>query len=173
MYVHNNSNININSADFYVVIELNFKNMKREQIEKLCKSKEHELLNKYFGKLIQEAAVERPETIGEYTKDLPLKIEEEYFQYLKKLWDEINPNKSKSLESILDKRHIRMFMTEDDREGIKYAYEDATRISLWERLTKTNHKDGTFYKGLLEEYTKELLMCLRCDFIEDIQNYNG
>ena len=28
--------------------------------------------------------------------------------------------------------------------------------------------DVTFYKGLLEEYTRELLMCLRCDFIEDV-----
>ena len=71
------------------------------EIEKLCKSKEQELLNKYFGKLIKEAAIERPETIGEYTKDLPLKIEEEYFLYLKELWNEINPDKSQPLESIL------------------------------------------------------------------------
>lgn len=140
------------------------------EIAKLCKSKEQELLNKYFGKLIQEAAIERPETIGDYKKDLPLKIEEEYFQYLKELWNDINPDKSRSLESILDKRHISMLMIEDDREGIHYAYEDATRRTLWERLTKTNHKDVTFYKGLLEEYTRELLMCLRCDFIEDIRN---
>lgn len=138
------------------------------EIEKLCMSKEQELLNKYFGNLVKEAAIERPETIGDYTKDLPLKIEEEYFQYLKELWDEINPDKSKTLESILDKRHISMLMTEDDREGIHYAYEDATRRTLWERLTKTNHKDVTYYKGLLEEYTRQLLMCLRCDFIEDL-----
>lgn len=142
--------------------------MNREQIEKLCKSKEQELLKKYFGKLIREAAIEQPETIGNYTKDLPLRIEEEYFQYLKTLWDEINPDKSKSLESMLDKRHVSMFMTEDDHEGIHYAYEDATRRTLWERLTKTNHKDVSFYKGLLEEYTRELLLCLRCDFIEDV-----
>ncbi len=138
------------------------------EIEKLCKSKEQELLNKYFGKLIKEAAIERPETIGEYTKDLPLKIEEEYFLYLKELWNEINPDKSQPLESILDKRHISMLMTDDDREGIHHAYEDANRRTLWERLTKTNHKDVTFYKGLLEEYTRELLLCLRCDFIEDV-----
>lgn len=138
------------------------------EIEKLCKNKEKELLNKYFGNLVKEAAIDQPETIGEYTKDLPLKIEEEYFLYLKELWNEINHDKPKPLESILDKRHISMLMTGDDREGIHYAYEDATRRTLWERLTKTNHKDVTFYKGLLEEYTKELLLCLRCDFIEDV-----
>ena len=136
------------------------------EIEKLCKRQEQELLNN----LVKEAAIERPETIGDYTKDLPVKIEEEYFQYLKEIWNDINPDKSRSLESILDKRHISMLMTEDDREGIHYAFEDATRRTLWVRLTKTNHKDVTFYKGLLEEYTRELLMCLRCDFIEDIRN---
>ncbi len=140
-----------------------------KEIEILCMRKEHELLDKYFGNLVKEAAIERPETIGNYTKDLPLKIEEEYFQYLKDLWGEIVPDKSRSLESILDKRHISMVMTEDDREGIHYAYEDATRRTLWERLTKTNHKDVTFYKGLLEEYARELLLCLRCDFIEDVK----
>ena len=143
------------------------------EIEKLCKSKENDLLNKYFGNLVKEAAIERPETIGEYTKDLPLKIEEEYFQYLKELWNGINPDKSKPLESILDKRHISMLMTDDDREGIHHAYEDATRRTLWERLTRTNHKDVTFYKGLLEEYARELLMCLRCDFIEDVSIVNN
>ena len=143
--------------------------MKAEEIEKLCKTKEKDLLNKYFGNLVKEAAIERPETIGEYTKDLPLKMEEEYFLYLKELWNDINPDKSKSLESILDKRHISMLMTDNDREGIHHAYEDATRRTLWERLTRTNHKDVTFYKGLLEEYARELLMCLRCDFIEDVR----
>ena len=140
------------------------------EIESRCKRKEQELLNKYFGNLVKEAAIEKPETIGDYTKDLPLKIEDEYFQYLKELWDEINPDKSKTLESILDKRHISKLMTDDDREAIHYAYEDATRRTLWERITKTNHKDVTFYKGLLEEYTKQLLLCMRCDFIEDVNN---
>lgn len=155
-----------------MIIRLNKKddNMNTKEIENLCKREEQKLLNKYFGNLVKEAAIERPETIGDYTKDLPLKIEEEYFQYLKDLWEQVNPDKSQSLESILDKRHISMLMTEDDREGIHYAYEDATRRTLWERITKTNHKDVTFYKGLLEEYARELLLCLRCDFIEDVKN---
>ena len=44
--------------------------MNTEQVINLCKEKEQKLLNKYFGNLVKEAAVERPETIGEYTKDL-------------------------------------------------------------------------------------------------------
>ena len=56
--------------------------MNTEQVINLCKEKEQELLNKYFGNLVKEAAVECPETIGEYTKDLPLKIEAEYRAFL-------------------------------------------------------------------------------------------
>ena len=141
-----------------------------QQIEAKCKEREEILLNKYFGNLVKEAAIERPETIGDYSKDLPLKIEEEYYQYLKELLAEIHPSESESLESIFDKQHIGRLMTEDDREGINHAYEDATRRTLWERITHTNHKDVTFYKGLLKEYTRELLMNLRCDFLEDINN---
>ena len=43
--------------------------MTTEQIAKLCKEKEQELLDKYFGNLINEAAHECPETIGECDKE--------------------------------------------------------------------------------------------------------
>jgi len=142
--------------------------MKIHQVENKCREKEDLLLNKYFGNLVKEAAIERPETIGDYSKDLPLKIEEEYYQFLKELFEELFPGESNSLESIFDKQDLGRLMTEDDREGISRAYEDATRRTLWERITQTNHKDVTFYKGLLKEYTRELLMNLRCDFLEDI-----
>ena len=66
-----------------------------KQIKKLCTEKEQELLNKYFGCLVKEAAVERPETIGEYPIDLPLKIEAEYRVFLEELWQEYAPKKLK------------------------------------------------------------------------------
>ena len=145
--------------------------MEVNRIEVNCKMKEQELLDKYFGNLVKDASVEKPETIGDYPKDLPLKIEKEYLQYLNKLWNDICPDKTLPLECLLDKRHLSVIMTDDDWEGISLAYEDATRRTLWERLTKTNHKDVTYYKGLLKECARELLLCLRCDFIEDIKNY--
>lgn len=141
--------------------------MTNEQIEKLCKEKELELLDKYFGNLVKEAAEERPETIGEYTKDLPLKIESEYFEFLKGLWAEVAPNDKRTLADILDEERLRKLMTDDDREAVYHAYKDATRRTLWKRLTKTNHREVTFYKGLLEEYTKDLLLCMRHDFLEE------
>lgn len=141
--------------------------MEREQIRTLCLQKEQELMDKYFGNLVYEAAIEQPETIGEYSKELPLKIEMEYYSYLEYLWKENMTNNEQDFSSIIDKRHLRMLSTEDDIEAIEYAYNDATRQTLWERLTKSNHKDVTYYKGLLKEYTKELLSCLRCDFLEE------
>ena len=60
--------------------------MDSNEIINLCKAKEQELLDKYFGNFVHEAAIDKPETIGEYTKDLPLKIEAEYRAFLEGLW---------------------------------------------------------------------------------------
>lgn len=136
----------------------------KEEIAKLCKEKELDLLDKYFGNLDKEAIIERPETIGEYEKELPLKIEAEFKKYLLGIWKEINPDK----ECVFEEQKLRELMTEDDREGIEYAYKDAVEQTIWERITQTNHKDVTYYKVLLKEYTQELLMCMRLDFLEEI-----
>ena len=136
----------------------------KEEIAKLCKEKELDLLDKYFGNLDKEAIIERPETIGEYEKELPLKIEAEFKEYLLGIWKEINPDK----ECVFEEQKLRELMTEDDREGIEYAYKDAVEQTIWERITQTNHKDVTYYKELLKEYTQELLMCMRLDFLEEI-----
>lgn len=138
--------------------------MTSEQIAKLCKEKEQELLDKYFGNLIKEAAIECPETIGEYEKDLPLKIEAEFKEYLLGIWKEIVPG----MECVFEEWKLRQLMIDDDREGIEQAYKDATEQTLWERITQTNHKDVTYYKGLLKEYAQELLTCARLDFMEEI-----
>lgn len=142
--------------------------MDKINIERLCSDKSKELLDKYFGNLVKEAAVECPETIGDYDLELPLRIEAEYRGFLEKLWAEIAPNDSRTIDDLLDKKHIRDMMTEDDREGIAHAHRNAQQRTLWERITKTNHKDVTFYKGLLEEYTKDLLLCMKHDFLEEM-----
>lgn len=133
------------------------------EIETLCKRKEQELLDKYFGNLVKEASADRPETIGEYTKDLPLKIESEYREYLEGLWAKISES---PLE--LEEQKLRQLMTETDRLAIEDAYKNAQRITLWERINKSNHEDVTYYKGLLHKYTKDLLMVMRIDFLEEI-----
>ena len=145
--------------------------MDTKQIEKLCKEKEQELLNQYFGDLVKEAAVERPEIIGEYTKDLPLKIEAEYKVFLEELWMEHAPEELKGTPLVFEEQKLRKLMTDDDRELIEEAHKDATEQTLWERITKTNHKDVTYYKDLLKEYTRDLLMVMREDFLEEITGH--
>lgn len=141
-------------------------------IEKLCKEREQELLKKYFGNLVKEAAIERPESLGEYTKDLPLKIEAEYRAYLEELWAEHAPEELKGTPLVLEEQMLRKLMTDDDREAIEVAHKDAVTQTLWERITKTNHKDVTYYKGLLLEYTRDLLMVMREDFLEEITGHH-
>ena len=145
--------------------------MKFEEVIALCKEKEQELLNKYFGNLMREAAIECPETIGPYTKDLPLKIEAEYKTFLERIWKKYAPENLKGTPLVLEEQTLRKLMTDDDREGINAAYKDATERTLWERITKTNHKDVTYYKGLLLEYTRDLLMVMREDFLEEITGH--
>ena len=142
--------------------------MTPQEIASLCEEKQNQLLHKYFGNLVHEAAIERPETIGEYTKDLPLKIEAEFRTFLEDLWQEHAPVELKGTPLILEEQQLRKFMTDDDREIIEPAYKDATEITLWERITKSNHEDVSYYKGLLKEYTRDLLMVMRLDFLEEI-----
>lgn len=142
--------------------------MTQDEIKDLCREKEQELLEKYFGNLVSEAAIEMPETIGKYTKDLPLKIEAEYRAFLEGVWEQHAPAELKGTPLVLEERKLRKLMTDDNREEIDAAYKDASTITLWEKITKSNHEDVTFYKGLLHEYTKELLMIMRIDFLEEI-----
>lgn len=146
--------------------------MNATEIIILCKEKEQELLDKYFGNIVKEAAIECPETIGTYTKDLPLKIEAQYRSFLEELWHKYAPEELKTSPLVLEEQKLRELMTDDDREGIEEAYKDATTITLWEKITKSNHEDVTYYKALLLEYTKELLFVMREDFLEEITGHH-
>ena len=130
------------------------------------------MLDAYFGNLVKEAAIGRPETIGEYTKDLPLKIEAEYRAYLEGLWKEYAPEELKGAPLVFEEQKLRKLMTDDDRELIDEAQEDALERTLWERITKSNHRDVTYYKGLLQENTRDLLMVMREDFLEEITGHH-
>ena len=142
--------------------------MTNEQIERLCEDKSQALIDKYFGNLQKEAAVERPETIGDYAQDLPLKIESEYKSYLEELWKEVAPEEFKGTPLVLEEQKLRELTTESHRENVDRAYKDATRRTLRERIMQSNHEDVTRYKALLRDYTRELLTVMRLDFMEEI-----
>lgn len=143
--------------------------MTNEEIIKLCEEKERELLQKYFGNLVQEA-VDRTEIIGQYTKDLPMAIATEYHSFLDDLWKNYAPEGLKNTPLVLEEEKLRELMTEGELERVDSAYKDALEQTLWERITKTNHEDVTYYKGLLKDYTRNLLWLMRMDFLEEITN---
>lgn len=72
------------------------------------------MLDKYFGNLVHEAAIERPETIGKYTKDLPLKIEAEFRKFLEELWKEAAPDELKGTLLVLEEQKLRKNKTFED-----------------------------------------------------------
>lgn len=143
--------------------------MTNEEIKKLCENKERELLDKYFGNLVQDA-VDCTETIGQYTKDLPLTIGTEYQTFLEGVWKNHAPEELKNTPMVLEETKLRKLMTEGEFERVDVAYKDALEQTLWERITKTNHEDVTYYKGLLKDYTRNLLWLMRMDFLEEITN---
>lgn len=126
-------------------------------IEILCRKKQQELIDKYFP--FDTAS----ELIGEYSKDLPLKIEAEYRDFLENLWSEYS-----DAPLVLEERKLRQIMTESDKDAVDQAYGDACEITLWEKITKSNHNDVNRYKGLLHDYTQNLLTVMRIDFLEEI-----
>lgn len=143
--------------------------MKKDTIQLRCDEKRAELLNRYFGNIVHEAAHDMPETVDEsrYSMELPAHVEAEYRSFLKDLLAEVAPDKD--IDTILDKRYWSVTFTEDDRQQLEKAYKDAKIITVWEKLTKSNHEDVTYYKGLLKEYTEELLKWMEIDFMEDIE----
>ncbi|MGN0187978.1 MAG: hypothetical protein ACI395_00530 [Candidatus Cryptobacteroides sp.] len=144
--------------------------MDSSQIERLCWEKSDELLNEHFGELVHDAAVVMPETVDEkYYMNLPLKIEHEFFLFLERLWNEAAPQDPRPLSQLLDRRHERQVIVDSYEEALPRAYDDAHRITLWEQITRSNHEDVTFFKGLLKSYTEELLKCMIYDFREDVR----
>lgn len=139
-----------------------------KDIQLQCAQKRAELIDKYFGNIVYEAAHTMPETIDEsrYSMGLPNQIEEEYRLFLAEILHEVAPEKK--IDDILDKRLFFKTFTDNDREQLEEAYKDARIITIWEKLTKSNHEDVTYYKGLLQEYTKELLKWMEIDFLEEV-----
>lgn len=142
--------------------------MTSEKVERLCEEKAEELLDKYFGNLRNEAAVEKPETIGGYTLDLPTKVESEFMVFLEGLWKEVAPEGMKGNPLVLEEQKLRELTTEGKREMVEKAYKKATTRTPIERLVQSNHKDVTYYKALLRDYTRELLTVMRLDFLEEV-----
>ena len=143
--------------------------MDRQIIEDRCYDKVKELLKKYFGDFAAVSGVVKPETLDSvYTDTLPRTIAGEFRAYLSGLWDEIAPDGAKTFDEVMDRQRSIDLVHDDYDDFLPSARLSAQTVTLWEKLTKTNHKDVTYYKGLLKQYTEELLETMAEDFLEDL-----
>ena len=95
-------------------------------------------------------------------------MEKEFLEYLAGLWEDYSSQSDKSFDEIMN-RHLNLLMVDAEYvPELKAAREKAEQISLWEKITQSNHEDVTYYKGLLRQYTRELLKVTVKDFVEDL-----
>ncbi len=141
--------------------------MTKLELELDCRKKAAELLEQYFPDFVHEAAEGKTENLAvEYTNDLPYVIEGEFQHYLEQKWATVAPE-GKPFKTVMN-RSLEMSMVDASYiPDLKSAREEAVDITLWEKITRTNHEDVTFYKGLLKQYTEELLNTMIKDFLED------
>ncbi len=144
--------------------------MTKQQIGWQCQRQIKVLLKKHFGNIINDALLRRPEGLDEtYFIDLPHMIADEYRAFLYDIWQHVQHGDA-SFETIID---IQANLFEvDDRynQRIRTAYIDAKRITAWELISKTNYRDVNRYKGLLYDYTNEILQRMATSFMENIKD---
>lgn len=141
-----------------------------EELSFSCEEKVRQLMDKYFPDFIHEAAYVRPESLSEqYNNDLPRKIEEEYREWLRQKYKLIKKEGGHPFAHIINREGERGRVDNTYlNEYLPEAKRDAQIHSLWERITRTNHGDVTYYKDLLRIYSRELLESLTQDFLEDL-----
>ena len=131
-----------------------------------CETKMKELLDRHFGDLVKDAVVDKPEVLEErFSTELPLRIEEEFMAFLGDLKREILPDDPRTIDEIIDCPLKREMIRDEYELDVERAYEKAKAVTFWEKLTRSNHKDVSFFKGLVKQYTEDLLEHMTDDFL--------
>ena len=144
--------------------------MEKKDIYIRCYIQRQNLLTKYFGDFALVAATEKPEQLEDiYTDDLPDKISDEFREFLACLWAEITSGGGRSFDKVMNRQRQMDAIKDGYDDYFPTARLDALKVTLKERVLKANHKDVTFYKGLLKQCSEELLDTMIEDFMEDVQ----
>ena len=144
--------------------------MDKQMILFRCNDKARELLIKYFGDDKNTPGVENSEKLDElYTLDLPRKIAKEFRDSLAILWEQVAPGSKKPFLHVMDHLSRLGVFAHDYFDKLFDAQQEAKTITLWERITQSNHEDVAAYKNLLRQYTDVMLGMMIQDFMEDVQ----
>jgi len=141
--------------------------MNKNDIYGRCVTRRNEILEKYFGKVQEENATSRAQTLEEkYNRETPFDAEDEFFDFLEDLNREINGSEAKPLSTLIDRPLKRDMLNDEYQPALENAYRNAQEITFKEKILKSNHKDVAYFKGLLKQFTEELLEQLMNDFLE-------
>ena len=145
--------------------------MNYSELETLCWAEYNSLLDKYFGEIHKEAAARQGTLDERFTDQLPEKVAGEFRSFLEKVWKENAPEGAKTFDKMMGADKAIELTKEEFRDYLKKAREEAQAVSLWEKITRSNHEDVTNYKGLLKQYTEELMRVMLQDFLLDAAKY--
>lgn len=135
--------------------------MLSDTIRQQCWARYNQLLDTHFTD-----DPRNPEFLsGRYTIDLPLLIAAQMHDYIEALW-EANGD-GRSLNDLMGAGRLTQITYESYLERLRETMHDALKVTLWEKITKTNYQDVAVYKGILKECTKEILETMITDFLNE------
>ena len=123
----------------------------------------------YFREISLEEAA-HPEILdSHYTQDYLDRVFRDYYERLEKIW---NRSPLSGRATFAAAYHAPAIEEAGDPMALDKAYKDAARRTLWERLTRTNHKDVFEYKQMLNTYGEAMLNTMLNRFAEAIIKTN-
>ena len=135
--------------------------MLNDAIKILCWNKIDERLKEHFASTSSEVLDPR------YTLDYPLKVAAEMKNYLADLWATEEDQSGKAFEDLMGAGRLNNITYESYLDMIKAAQKEALKITLWEKITHTNHEDVMIFQSILRSCTRELLELMVKDFLNE------
>ena len=135
--------------------------MLNDAIKILCWNKIDELLKEHFASTSSEVLDPR------YTLDYPLKVAAEMKNYLADLWATEGNQSGKAFEDLMGAGRLNNITYESYLDMIKAAQKEALKITLWEKITHTNHEDVMIFQSILRSCTREILELMVKDFLNE------
>lgn len=135
--------------------------MLNDAIKILCWNKIDELLKEHFASTSSEVLDPR------YTLDYPLKVAAEMKNYLADLWATEEHQSGKAFEDLMGAGRLNNITYESYLDMIKAAQKEALKITLWEKITHTNHEDVMIFQSILRSCTREILELMVKDFLNE------
>ena len=135
--------------------------MLNDAIKILCWNKIDELLKEHFASTSSEVLDPR------YALDYPLKVAAEMKDYLADLWATEGHQSGKAFEDLMGAGRLNNITYESYLDMIKAAQKEALKITLWEKITHTNHEDVMIFQSILRSCTREILELMVKDFLNE------